>query len=111
MFDLKDMDGSASFKNKKFAVQDLNLDNTIRANLEVGVKQKVATNQWVYVGLFFETGLNSIASNNDTGLVAYNRESPTDFIVNSSLVAVDTNTGSPFFSDSKIQSFGFLYWL
>lgn len=102
--------GFGNFTNQKFAVQDLDLNSTIRANLEVGIKQKVATNQWVYVGLFFEAGLTSIASNNNEGLVAYNRESPTDFIVNSSLVAVDTNTGSPFLNDPKIQSFGFKFW-
>lgn len=88
--------GFGSFDDIAFSKQDLVINNSINATLEMGVKEKMGTGQWLYVGAFVDYGLTDLKKETSTSLVSYNSQMPTDFIINSSLNAVDQSTNRPF---------------
>ncbi len=102
--------GFGTFEDNTFAKEDIDIKNAINAILELGIKQSVAPNHWLYLGIFVETGLNNLLKSNGEGLLQYNRENPTDFQVNPSLNATDLSSGNAFLKDAKFRSFGLKFW-
>jgi len=102
--------GFGSFNNVDFAKQDIEIKNSINATLEFGVKQRLAEGRWMYIGLFFERGLNDLLDTTGGSLIQYNNANPTGFSVNPTLSATDQATGNTFVENTKLRSFGFKLW-
>jgi hypothetical protein len=98
--------GFGTFENIEFGENDLEINNSFNAFLEVGVKENFGSGRWVYFGAFVEYGLNDILKSNNSSLLDYNTNMTTDFINNSSLSAAQQSTGKPFFDKVTLNTVG-----
>lgn len=98
--------GFGTFKDIAFAKQDNVIKNAINATLDLGIKQSIADNHWLYIGFFIETNLNNLVESNNGSLLQYNRENPTEFRVNSVFNATDQNSGNTILNKVKFNNFG-----
>lgn len=84
--------GFGTFKNIDFDEQDFELSNSINATIEMGVKETLPNNAFIYFGAFLEYGLNDIkdtpAAN---GSLTFNSTNPTRFVSNGSFDAQDVS--------------------
>lgn len=96
--------GFGTFDEIQFSENDLDIKNSFNAFLEIGVKEKFGSNNWVYIGLFAEYGLNDLLENNNSNLIEYNQNTPTDFINNSSLNSTIGN--APLFDKVTLNMIG-----
>lgn len=78
--------GFGTFTNLSQKDQELELDTSIAAVIEAGVKTEVGDSSHLYLGFFYNYGINTInSSSNQENLVEYNTDSPTDLSANSLL--------------------------
>ena len=92
--------GFASTDNLKVGKQDLNTEVSYSATFETGVKQLLGDSKSIYIGAYFEYGLNNIY-NKDTNknLVQYSPELPVQLGHNTILDSQYTN-------DVRLVSYG-----
>lgn len=98
--------GFGSFSDIEFSEQEFELENSINATLELGVKQQIIDSQWIYIGFFASFGINDIHKTEKESLVEFNTTNPTDFIINSSLNAIDQSTGKSFLEKANLNLIG-----
>lgn len=85
-----------------FAERDIELSNSINATLELGIKETLPNNAFIYFGAFVEYGVNDIQEEApDTGILSFNSTDPTNFISNGVLQA-QTNTSAEYISEAKL---------
>lgn len=100
--------GFGSFENPKFTTNNLEIENSYNAILELGIKKMFKNGNSFYAGVFAKLGLNTInATPSSNGLISFNADAPTDFLSTSILQAVDrkTNTTNQF-SKARLNIFG-----
>lgn len=98
--------GFGNFQNIEFAENDLELNNSFNLFFEIGIKESFGTDNWFYLGVFAEYGLNNILTNDRSSLVEYNSNTPLDFINNSSFNASRISTGSSLFENANLNIIG-----
>lgn len=75
--------GFGTFNAIEFSENDLEIENSFNAFLELGIKERLASG-WLYIGVFMEYGLNDLLVNKEgASLLQYNQNNPQDFINNS----------------------------
>lgn len=98
--------GFGTFNDIEFTKNDVEIENSYHAFLELGVKEQLTTGNWIYVGIYAERGLNNLAINNGTSLVQYNQNMPLNFINNSLLNASNQATGKSFVEEVNLNTIG-----
>jgi len=100
--------GFGSFDKNQFSENDLEINNSYNATLELGIKKLFKNKNSIYVGIFAKYGLNDVSkTNNNAGIVSFNAEDPTVFTATSLLNAVDRQQGATkTFSEAKFHVFG-----
>lgn len=98
--------GFGTFSDIEFAKNNVEIENSYNAFLELGVKEKILANNWIYVGIYAAYGLNNLAVNNATSLVQYNSNVPLEFINNSVLNASDQSNGAGFVDKINLNIIG-----
>ncbi len=94
--------GFGTYRNLDFKQRDFDLNNSINATLELGIKEPMDQG-FLYIGAFVEYGLNDINKNSDTtqGTLSFNSSSPTDFIANGNFQSQD-NTGKAIIDSARL---------
>jgi len=98
--------GFGQFNDIEFSQQDADISNSYNLFLELGIKEQIVPNHWLYVGVFVEYGLNDLSNNNGSSLVQYNQNQPMDFINNSVINAANQATGNAFFDKMNLTMAG-----
>jgi len=98
--------GFGTFNPIEFNKNDIEINNSINASLELGVKNKTGDNRWIYIGLFAEYGVNDLLDTTNESLIDYNTNTPLDFINNSSLNSSVQSSGSSFFEEVNLNIIG-----
>lgn len=90
-------------ENKK----DLDLKNSYSLLLELGVKQQLGENDRIYIGAFFEYGLNEL-ENEETAnrLVEYNTDRPAEFEYHSVFTSHNATTGTAYVKGLRTIAYG-----
>ncbi|BAO55719.1 hypothetical protein [Nonlabens marinus] len=85
-----------------FAERDVELSNSINATLELGIKETLPNNAFIYFGAFVEYGLNDIKEDApNAGILSFNSTEPTNFISNGVLHA-QNNAGNEYINEAKL---------
>lgn len=90
--------GFGEFSNQSSSGK-LNLETTYVTNIEVGLKHQFNNNNPMYIGVFFDYGLNTMLSKSNKELVTYQSNSPSEF-------KFESINKSKFAETMKISSFG-----
>lgn len=78
--------GFGTFNNLNQESKELDLDTSFAAVMEAGIKREAGESNSLYIGFFLDYGLNTINGDTEnTNLVEYTSENPTDFNTNSVL--------------------------
>jgi len=99
--------GFGTFEDVDFAENDLEINNSYNAFIEIGIKERFGSNTWIYLSLFAEYGLNNLIENNNSSLIDYDQNAPIDFINNSSLNTSIQTSGTALFEDVTLNIIGF----
>ena len=92
--------GFASTNNLVTGEQDLDTEVSYSATFETGLKQELGNRNSIYIGAYFEYGLNNIYDKNgNRQLVQYNAEQPVQ-------LGYDTLLNSPLSSCTRLVSYG-----
>ncbi len=92
--------GFASTNNLVTGEQDLDTEVSYSATFETGLKQELGNRNSIYIGTYFEYGLNNIYDKTGNGqLVKYNAEQPVQ-------LGYDTLLNSPNSSCTRLVSYG-----
>jgi Outer membrane protein beta-barrel domain len=92
--------GFASTNDIKTSKQDLKTDVSYSATFETGLKQNLGDRSAIYIGAYFEYGLNNIYDNKESkNPVQYNSPLPVQLQYNSLL-------NSPYTNDIRLVSYG-----
>lgn len=90
--------GFGTFENQSSSGK-LDFETTYIANVEVGLKHQFNNNKPIYIGLFFDYGLNNMLSKSDNELVGYQTNQPTEF-------NLESVSKSKFAETMRMSSFG-----
>jgi hypothetical protein len=94
--------GFGTYNQIDFAERDLEIKNSINATLEMGVKETLPNNAYLYIGAFVEYGLNDIKEEvTNAGVLSFNSDNPTGFISNG-VIAAQNNTGVNYVDEAKL---------
>lgn len=90
--------GFGEFENQVSSGK-LNIETSYVASIEAGIKHEFNKEKNLYVGLFFDYGLNNMLSKSDKELVEYQTNQPTNF-------NLESVSNSKFAEIMRISSFG-----
>lgn len=77
----------------------LNVETTYAANIEAGLKHQFNNNKPIYIGLFFDYGLNNMLTKSNKELVTYQTNNPSD-------LNIESVSNSQFAEMMRISSLG-----
>ncbi|EAP87379.1 hypothetical protein CA2559_01450 [Croceibacter atlanticus HTCC2559] len=92
--------GFGTYRNINVNDQDLELKTAFSATLELGIKQMLSSNNSIYIGLFFDYGINDLYDGEEfEDLVNYSNDIPSEFTYNTIL-------GTSNASEVKLNAYG-----